>query len=136
MFLGPEKSRKPTQLGQPLAHEPFFLDFAKAIRPHIPGIPLIVTGGFRSCQGIEETIAGGDADLVGLARPAVVNPLLPKTTVLSPKTTEFGPEIDDGDVTLYAKKTEAPWILKQIGIRAVEVHIDNVSTPAFGARDF
>nr|P0DO34.1 RecName: Full=NADH-dependent flavin oxidoreductase iliE; AltName: Full=Epimerase iliE; AltName: Full=Ilicicolin H biosynthesis cluster protein E [Neonectria sp. DH2] len=125
MFLGPEKSRKQAQLGQPLAHEPFFLDFAKAIRPHVPGVPLIVTGGFRSCQGIEETIAGGDADLVGLARPAVVNPLLPKTTVLSPKTTEFGPEIEDGDVTLYAKKTEAPWILKQIGIRAVEVHIDN-----------
>ncbi|KAK7423203.1 hypothetical protein QQZ08_009200 [Neonectria magnoliae] len=125
MFLGPAKSTKPNQLGQPLVHEPFFLDFAKEIRPHIPGIPLIVTGGFRSCQGIEETIARGDADLVGLARPAVVNPLLPKTTVLSPKTTDFGSELDDADVTLYAKKTEAPWILKQIGIRAVEVHIDN-----------
>ncbi|KAF7546389.1 hypothetical protein G7Z17_g8464 [Cylindrodendrum hubeiense] len=126
MFLGPDKLSKPERLGQPKAvHQPFFIDFAKAIKPHIPDVPLIVTGGFRSCQGIEETIAGGDSDMVGLARPAIVNPLLPKTTVLSPKTTGFGPEINDGDVTLYAKKTEAPWILKQIGIRAVEVHMDN-----------
>lgn len=136
MFLGPDKSNKPERLGQPKAvHQPFFIDFAKAIRSHIPNVPFIVTGGFRSCHGIEETIASGDCDMVGLARPAIVNPLLPKTTVLSPKTTDFSPEINDGDVTLYAKKTEAPWILKQIGIRAVEVHMDNVRASTFKQRD-
>lgn len=83
MFLGPDKSSKPERLGQPKAvHQPFFIDFAKAIRSHIPNVPFIVTGGFRSCQGIEETIASGDCDMVGLARPAIVNPPLPNRSTM------------------------------------------------------
>jgi tRNA-dihydrouridine synthase len=120
MFLGP-KSDEPQRLGQPKVHKPFFLDYAKAVRSHVPkNVPVIVTGGFRTCSSIKNAVANGDCDLVGLARPAIVNPLLPKTTVLSPT-------MQEEDVTLYAKKTEASWILKQTGIRAVEVHMDNVS---------
>lgn len=120
MFLGP-KSDEPQKLGQAKVHKPFFLDYAKSVRSHVPkDVPVIVTGGFRTCSSIKNAVANGDCDLVGLARPAIVNPLLPKTTVLSPT-------MQEEDVTLYAKKTEASWILKQTGIRAVEVHMDNVS---------
>ena len=37
----------------------------------------MVTGSFRTREGIEEAVASGDTDLVGLARPLVLVPDLP-----------------------------------------------------------
>lgn len=51
-----------------LAREAYFLDFVVAMRKEI-GIPLMVTGGLRSCTSMEEIIASDAADMIGLARP-------------------------------------------------------------------
>ncbi len=94
---------------QTKAREAFFLDFAKEIRTHFPQVPLIVTGGFRSRRGMEAAVTGGDCDMIGLGRPAALNPSLPNNTV-------FNYEVKDQDAVLYRKKIDPSWILRQLGI--------------------
>jgi 2,4-dienoyl-CoA reductase-like NADH-dependent reductase (Old Yellow Enzyme family) len=51
--------------------EAYFVDFALAMQEKV-SIPLMVTGGFRRRDVIEQAIASGAADLVGLGRPMCV----------------------------------------------------------------
>lgn len=57
--------------------EAYFLDYAADIRK-IATMPLMVTGGFRTREGIEEALASGAVDVVGLGRPLCGEPDLPK----------------------------------------------------------
>ncbi|KAL2131365.1 hypothetical protein VTI74DRAFT_5176 [Chaetomium olivicolor] len=100
------------------AREAFFLEFARVIREEFRGVPLMVTGGFSSRGGMEKAVADDDCDLVGLGRPAVLNPALPNNIV-------FNPEVKDQDATLYRKKTKTPWIIKQLGLTAVGAGMDS-----------
>lgn len=90
------------------AREAFFLEFAKSIRSSFPKLPLMVTGGFRTRQGMEAAVVEGGCDLIGLARPAALHPALPKKTVLNT-------EIKDEEAKIVTKKVPVPWIMKQIG---------------------
>ncbi|GAB3862100.1 NADH:flavin oxidoreductase/NADH oxidase family protein [Nocardioides maradonensis] len=51
--------------------EAYFLDYARSVRQEAGGIPIAVTGGFRSRSAMEDALAAGDCDLVGIARPTV-----------------------------------------------------------------
>lgn len=53
------------------AREAYFLDYARSVRREAGAVPLAVTGGFRSRQGMEEALGAGDCDVVGIARPTV-----------------------------------------------------------------
>lgn len=97
------------------------MDFAKVIASKFTDIPLILTGGFRRRESIEKAVADGTCSMVGIVRPAAVNPLLPKTVI-------FNREVGDSDATLYSPRIEAPWLIRQMGIAALNVHIDNVSS--------
>lgn len=66
--------------------EAFFLEYAEEIRKAVQ-VPLVVTGGFRSAQGMRDALQSGAVDLVGLARPIAVEPDLPKR-ILEGETTE------------------------------------------------
>ncbi|CAN8097564.1 unnamed protein product [Discula destructiva] len=90
------------------AREAFFLEFAESIRSSFPALPLMVTGGFRTRTGMEAAVVEGGCDLVGLARPAVLNPTLPQNIV-------FNAEVKDADAKLFTRKVAVPWIMKQIG---------------------
>ncbi|MFP5383555.1 MAG: NADH:flavin oxidoreductase/NADH oxidase family protein [Gammaproteobacteria bacterium] len=57
--------------------EAYFLEYAQRIRARLPGTPLMVTGGFRSAQAMKAALASGATDIVGLARPLVMEPDLP-----------------------------------------------------------
>lgn len=50
------------------AREAYFIDFARAMQDHVD-IPLMVTGGFRSQQIMEQALEEGAAQIIGLARP-------------------------------------------------------------------
>lgn len=69
------------QLGKPkestLSREAYFLDFAKKVREQSK-VPLMVTGGFRSLQGIESALLNDDLDFVGLGRIFAIEPLASK----------------------------------------------------------
>ena len=52
--------------------EAYFLEYAEKVRREI-STPLMVTGGFRSTQGMEDALSSGAIDIVGLARPFAVD---------------------------------------------------------------
>lgn len=102
------------------AREAFFVDFAAAIKARLPLIPLIVTGGFRTRQGMEYAVRQNKCDLVGLARPAVINPILPLEIILNPDVTDTG-------AIAHAEIIQAWSIARYIGIAAVGVGAETVS---------
>ena len=51
--------------------EAYFVDFALAMREKV-SIPLMVTGGFRRLDVMEQAIRSGGADLIGVGRPMCV----------------------------------------------------------------
>lgn len=56
--------------------EAYFLDFAAEARKRTT-VPIAVTGGFRSVRAMEQAIAFGATDFVGLARALTLDPELP-----------------------------------------------------------
>ena len=55
--------------------EAYFLEYAEKIRERVK-VPLMVTGGFRSLQGMADAISSNATDLIGMARPLAVYPEL------------------------------------------------------------
>lgn len=55
------------------AREAYFVDFAQAMQRSVT-IPLMVTGGFRTRAAMEQALAIGAADVIGLGRPLCVAP--------------------------------------------------------------
>lgn len=58
------------------SREAYFLEFAEKVRGRVE-TPLMVTGGFRSSDGMAEAIASGATDLIGVARPLAIEPDFP-----------------------------------------------------------
>jgi 2,4-dienoyl-CoA reductase-like NADH-dependent reductase (Old Yellow Enzyme family) len=56
--------------------EAYFMEFAEKARAATK-TPLIVTGGFRSAQGMAEAITSGSVDFVGIARSLAIEPDAP-----------------------------------------------------------
>ncbi len=57
--------------------EAYFLEFAEKVRQAVK-VPLVVTGGFRTLQGMADAIASGAVDFVGMARVLAIEPDLPQ----------------------------------------------------------
>lgn len=103
-----------------LAREAFFLEFASAIRHEIPDIPLLVTGGFRTRRGLTAAINDNACDLVGLGRPAVLRPDLPKSVLLNDN-------VSDEEAVFPTTPVQPSWFLKQSGIRSAGTGAESVS---------
>jgi len=77
------------QLGTPkestISREAYFLDFAKKVREQSK-VPLMVTGGFRSLQGIESALLNNDLDFVGLGSIFAIEPLASKRLLIGLET--------------------------------------------------
>ena len=56
--------------------EAYFLEFAELARQAVK-VPLVVTGGFRSAEGMAQAISSGAVDFVGLARALAIEPDVP-----------------------------------------------------------
>ncbi|KAJ2975469.1 hypothetical protein NQ176_g5500 [Zarea fungicola] len=50
--------------------------------------------------------------VIGIARPAALNPALPSNTI-------FNKEVSDNDAKLYAKSIPAGWLSQLLGMRAI-----------------
>ncbi|PZO52301.1 MAG: NADH:flavin oxidoreductase [Alphaproteobacteria bacterium] len=59
------------------AREAYFLDFAVELRKHVK-TPLMVTGGMRTAQAMNEAIERDGVALIGIGRPMVVDPDAPR----------------------------------------------------------
>ncbi|MGJ0119882.1 NADH:flavin oxidoreductase/NADH oxidase family protein [Williamsia sp. MIQD14] len=53
--------------------EAYFLDYAREVRSAAGTVPIAVTGGFRTEAGMSEAIESGECDVVGIARPTVLD---------------------------------------------------------------
>ncbi|HEY6880301.1 MAG TPA: NADH:flavin oxidoreductase/NADH oxidase family protein [Polyangiales bacterium] len=53
--------------------EAYFFEYAAKVRAR-SAVALMLTGGFRSRTGMEQALASGAVDVIGLARPLVVEP--------------------------------------------------------------
>ncbi|CRG84201.1 SH3 domain-containing protein PJ696,02 [Talaromyces islandicus] len=82
-----------------VAREAFFLEFAETIRDEFPDTPLMVTGGFRTRNGITKAVEDGACDMVGIGRPAVLNPALPKEVLFNPAVSEENSRLVTRSVT-------------------------------------
>jgi 2,4-dienoyl-CoA reductase-like NADH-dependent reductase (Old Yellow Enzyme family) len=58
------------------AREAYFLDFAEKARA-ITRVPLMVTGGFRTAEGMRAALRSGALDVVGMARLLAIDPDAP-----------------------------------------------------------
>ncbi|SDJ51228.1 NADH:flavin oxidoreductase/NADH oxidase family protein [Salimicrobium halophilum] len=56
--------------------EAYFLEYAERLKKETT-IPIAVTGGFRTKEGMEQALAAGGTDMIGLARPLAVDPSIP-----------------------------------------------------------
>ncbi|MDO8289381.1 MAG: NADH:flavin oxidoreductase/NADH oxidase family protein [Parvibaculum sp.] len=74
LTLHPEKSE--TRKESTIAREAYFLEYAKDIRAATT-MPLMVTGGFRTVDGMNAALASNTMDVVGIARPMCVDPSAP-----------------------------------------------------------
>ena len=112
--LAPEKSART------VAREAFFLEFAKVIRAEFPGIPLMVTGGFRTRRGMEKALADGDCDMIGIGRPAVLYPTLPNDILLNT-------DVPEERARLVTRPISPSRIIKMTGIKSAGSGAESVS---------
>ncbi len=73
---------KTESVGEPIRdstrqREAYFLDYAVAIRK-VAKMPLMVTGGFRTREGMQQALADGHCDMIGLGRPLCTEPDVPR----------------------------------------------------------
>jgi 2,4-dienoyl-CoA reductase-like NADH-dependent reductase (Old Yellow Enzyme family) len=54
---------------------PYFVEFARRARK-LTSIPLVVTGGFKTCEQAQDVLASDTVDMIGLGRALVLNPEL------------------------------------------------------------
>ncbi|CAF1141372.1 unnamed protein product [Rotaria sp. Silwood1] len=66
-----------TRLERTRKREAYFIEFAAKIR-NTTRIPLIVTGGFRTREGMNDAICSNACDFIGIARPTCLQFNLPE----------------------------------------------------------
>ena len=64
---------KAPQKSSTIAREAFFIDFAEKVRTLVK-TPLMVTGGFRSVDGMNQALESNAFDVVGIARLMAIDP--------------------------------------------------------------
>ena len=88
-YEAPEMTGK-TKKASTIEREAYFLDYCEKVRKYSKS-PLMLTGGFRSSKGMNEALASGACDVIGLARSIAIDPdfsnhLLTGKEVKSPVT--------------------------------------------------
>jgi 2,4-dienoyl-CoA reductase-like NADH-dependent reductase (Old Yellow Enzyme family) len=96
--INPKRSEKRKE--STIAREAYFLEYAKDIRSAV-SLPLMVTGGFRTRDGIEEALRSNVCQIVGIGRPLCADPYCIKKLIAGElenlpsfeKTLSLGPSI-------------------------------------------
>ena len=60
--------------------EAYFLEYAENIKK-VAKMPVMVTGGFRTLEGMESALKNNQTDVIGLARPFCLNPNFPNEMI-------------------------------------------------------
>ncbi len=74
-----------------LKREAFFVDFAAAVRAAAK-MPVMVVGGFRTTAAMIESLERGELDVIGLGRPIIADPEVPKRILFGEVDRASSPE--------------------------------------------
>lgn len=99
--------------------EGLFLDFTTETRKRFPNLILLLTGGFRTRKGIEAALKGGVCDLVGIGRPAVLNPDFPRLIM--------DDIYSDKEARVVFSKVPVPFLARLLRIRMLGGGAETVS---------
>jgi hypothetical protein len=102
------------------AREAFFLEFAHTVRERHPELVLMLTGGFRTRAGAEAAINDGACDLVGIARPAAVDPKFPLLLL--------DEQVPDEKAVLMLEKAPVPWYANWLPRNLIGAGAESVSS--------
>jgi len=109
-----------------MRREAYFMEYAKRVKP-ITKIPLMMTGGFRTLDVMEEAVSSGDTDIIGLARPFCVDtdfcgrllkgeisevPMAEEKLLLD--RAKFGAGLDDREFNLVESYYQLSWLYLQL----------------------
>jgi tRNA-dihydrouridine synthase len=119
MFLGSDLHARSQKSSPNGSMTPYFVGYAAQVKSQYPDLGVFTSGGFRCREDIELAVSSGQCDAVGVVRPAAVRPDLARTIL----ATERVGNADDG---FGAPRVEPPWLIKQVGVTALNVHMDNV----------
>lgn len=108
------------------AREAFFLEFAHTVRERHPELVLMLTGGFRTRAGAEAAIKDGACDLVGIARPAAVDPKFPLLLL--------DESVPDEKAKLLLEKAPVPWYASWLPRNLIGAGAESVSLEDFVPR--
>ena len=98
LTINPKRSEERKE--STIAREAYFLEYAKDIRKAV-SLPLMVTGGFRTKEGIEDALQSNVCQMVGIGRPLCADPYCIKKMIAGEietlpsfeKTLSLGPSI-------------------------------------------
>lgn len=94
--------------------EAYFLEYTKEIK-RVISCPLMVTGGFRTRDFMEESLESGALEIIGLARPLALEPDICQKIVESKKTEIKLPRLTSGSKLLDSiVPLEIVWYTNQI----------------------
>lgn len=115
----PNAEKAPAKSVRTAAREAFFLEFAHTVRERHPQLVLMLTGGFRTRAGAEAAINDGACDLVGMARPAAVDPKFPLLLL--------DESVPDEIAVLPLEKAPVPWYAKWLPRNLIGAGAESVS---------
>jgi hypothetical protein len=104
-----------------LAREAYFLEFAAEARKRFPNLVLMVTGGFRSRRGAEAAVQSKACDLIGIARPAAVDPSFSHLLL--------DENVPDGEARLDLATVSVPFWANISSIKPFRAGAETVSLP-------
>jgi len=98
LTINPKRSEERKE--STIAREAYFLEYAQDIRKSV-SLPLMVTGGFRTREGIEDALQSNVCQMVGIGRPLCADPYCIKKMIEGEietlpsfeKTLSLGPSI-------------------------------------------
>lgn len=92
--------------------EAFFTDFAEKVQNLNSPVPIQLSGGFRSRNGMADAIDSGVCQMIGLGRAAVLDPGLPREIILNR-------DIPDDEAFAQSHIVRGQWFVRMIPFKVV-----------------
>ncbi len=92
--------------------EACYAEFAEQVMNLSSKVPIQLSGGFRSRNGMADAVESGLCDLIGLGRSAVLEPSLPKDIILNPN-------IPDDEALAMSHQIRGLWLGNWIPAKVV-----------------
>ena len=107
--------------------EAYFLDYARDIKAAI-SLPVMVTGGFRTRAIMERALGEAATDLIGMARPFIIDPDFPKRLLAGSMQAAPAPERSFPPSAALPRGAALNWFSHQLWKRGTSGQADPMAT--------